>query len=167
MALFGQMRQDGFGLSKARDGQPGVLANGVIQQVARLLACGLDGGSDILKQLMDDAGLQSGIYRSLDCPTIAVADDDNQRDVQVFCGVLDGADYRVVQHMSGAADDEDISQPAVEDDLRGYARIGARDNDCERLLAPRHLDAPGGILMWALCNTLYVSAVARHQPFER
>src|SRR5687768_6593656 len=55
---------------------------------------------------------------------------------------LDAADLRRSDDVSGNPDDEQVAQALVEDDLRGHARVGASENDGERLLARRQLGAP-------------------------
>ncbi len=56
-------------------------------------------------------------------------------------GELDAADLRRGDDVSGNADDKQVAQAAVEDDLRRHARIGTFENDGERLLAGGQLAA--------------------------
>src|SRR5258708_26130829 len=58
-------------------------------------------------------------------------------------GKLDAADLRGRDDVAGDANDEEVSEPLIEDDLRRDAGVGAAENNRERLLAARELGAPG------------------------
>jgi len=45
--------------------------------------------------------------------------------------------------VAGNPDDEQVAQALIEDDLGRHARVGAAENDRERLLSRRHLAAAG------------------------
>ena len=45
--------------------------------------------------------------------------------------------------VAGDADDEQVAEPLIEDDLGRHARVGAAEDDRERLLASSQLGPPG------------------------
>src|SRR5688572_13439670 len=51
---------------------------------------------------------------------------------------LDAADLRGRHDVAGDADDEEVTEALVEDDLRGHARVRAPQHDRERLLPVGH-----------------------------
>ena len=55
---------------------------------------------------------------------------------------LDAADLGRGDDVAGDADDEQVAQPLVEDDLRRHPRVGTAEQDRERLLPGRELVAP-------------------------
>jgi hypothetical protein len=66
--------------------------------------------------------------------------DDKPRAVTLG-GEFDTADLRWRNDVAGDADDEEIAEALVEDDFRRHARIGAAQNNRERLLAGGNLYA--------------------------
>jgi len=55
---------------------------------------------------------------------------------------LDAAHLRRGDDVAGNADDEQVAQPLIKHDLRGHARVGATEDDGERLLADGQLAPP-------------------------
>ena len=93
-----------------------------------------------IARLVDRRPLQlfdRGEYRA----ALRVTEHDNEAGAVAFCRKLDAADLRRRDDVAGDADDEQIAEPLVEDDFRGHARIGAAENNRERLLACSDLHA--------------------------
>ena len=92
----------------------------------------------------------------------------NERCAEPFCGKFHAADLRRRDDVSGNADDEEITQALVENDLCWYARVGAPENDGERFLAFCEFTPP---LLSVECRTAtnirYESEVSFAQAFER
>ena len=78
-----------------------------------------------------------------DRPALGVAEHHHQPRAEPRRGELDAADLRRRDDVSGHADHEQIAQALVEHDLRGHARVGAPEDDRERLLGVRQLGPPG------------------------
>ncbi len=96
-----------------------------------------------------------------------MAEDDDQPGGVARGGELDAADLGRGDDVAGDADDEQIAQPLVEDDLRRYARIGAAEQNRERLLAGGELVPPGRTGRRAVFARVGDEApVAFSQPFE-
>src|SRR6516225_4020460 len=55
---------------------------------------------------------------------------------------LDAADLRWRDDVAGHADDEQVAESLVEDDLGGHARVRAAEHDGERFLPGRQRAAP-------------------------
>ena len=72
---------------------------------------------------------------------LRVAEHDDEPGAVALCRKLDAADLRRRDDVAGDADDEQIAEPLVEHDFRRHARIGAAEDDGERLLAGGDLDA--------------------------
>jgi hypothetical protein len=66
----------------------------------------------------------------------------DQRCAKALGGKFHAADLRGGDDISGNADDEEITQALVENDLCRYARVGASENDGERFLAFGELTPP-------------------------
>jgi hypothetical protein len=72
-----------------------------------------------------------------------VAEDDDERDVQHPDAELQRAEDAGVDDVAGRADDEEVAQPHVEDDLGGDPGVGAAEEDGQRPL-PVGRDCAGG-----------------------
>ncbi|GAC1409343.1 MAG: hypothetical protein NVSMB53_01460 [Gemmatimonadaceae bacterium] len=72
-----------------------------------------------------------------------MAEDDYQPRVVALRGKFDAADLRRSDDVAGDADDEQVAQALIEYDLRRNARIRASEDDRDRLLPARKLDATG------------------------
>jgi hypothetical protein len=70
-----------------------------------------------------------------------VPEHDDESRAESLGGVLDAPDQRWSDDVPGDADDEQIAEPLIEDDLRRNARVGAAENDRVRLLLLRELGA--------------------------
>jgi hypothetical protein len=84
-----------------------------------------------------------------------------------LCGELDATDLRRSDDISGNADDEQVAQALVEDDLCRHPRVGTTENDGERLLTCRQLVAVRLTReLVAAPNVRYEATVALLQAFE-
>jgi hypothetical protein len=83
-------------------------------------------------------------------------------------GELDAADLRRGDDVAGDADDEEVAEPLVEDELGRHARVGAAEDDGERLLAGGEL-APARLAGEGVeaADVGGEAAVALAQAFER
>src|SRR5438876_10728365 len=79
------------------------------------------------------------LQRSLDCTAALMTQDHDQARAQVRDCVFDAAQRMVVDQIASRANDEKVTQVLVEDQLRRNARIGASDDDGERVLRLRRL----------------------------
>lgn len=101
-------------------------------------AGGQHAGGDTFDDVADVSGrchavFEHGAGRS-DRPARVVAEHDDQRGVQHAGAVLDAAQYFRSQDMPGGPNDEEVAEPAVEDDPRGQPGVGAAEQDRERAL---------------------------------
>jgi hypothetical protein len=64
-----------------------------------------------------------------------MAQDHHQPRAETLGGELYAANLRRGDDVAGDADDEQVSQALIEHDFRGHARIGASEDDSERILA--------------------------------
>jgi hypothetical protein len=69
-----------------------------------------------------------------------VAEDDDESRAEPFRGEFDAGDLRRSDDVPCYPDDEQVSEPLIEDDLGRDPRIGASENDRERFLTGRHLE---------------------------
>ena len=77
---------------------------------------------------------------------LRVPEHDDEPRVELLGGELDAADQRRRDDVAGDADDEEIAEALIEHELGGHTRIGAAEDDRERLLAVRDFRAaPGGL----------------------
>src|SRR5690606_7715147 len=74
------------------------------------------------------------IERGRDCSALGVPKHDDQRRAEPLRSEFDAPDLRGGDDVTGDPDDEEISEPLVEDDFGGDPRVGAAENDRERLL---------------------------------
>jgi hypothetical protein len=97
-----------------------------------------------------------------------MAQHHNERCAEPFCGKFDAADLRGRDDVSSDADDEEIAQALVENDLCWYARVGASENDGERFLAVCELTPPRlSDECRTATNLRHESTVSFAQAFER
>ena len=83
--------------------------------------------------------------RGQDRAALRVPEHDDQPRAEPRGGELDAADLRRRDDVAGDADDEQIAEPLIEDDLGRHARVGAAEDDRERLLpASARRGARGG-----------------------
>ena len=75
--------------------------------------------------------------RRIDRAAAGVAHDHHQARAEALGRELDAADLRRRDDVARDADDEQIAQALVEDDLGGRARIGAAEHDRARRLRRR------------------------------
>jgi hypothetical protein len=68
-----------------------------------------------------------------------VAQHDDERRPEPLGGELDAADLRGRDDIAGNADDEQVAEALVEDDLRRHPRVGTAEDDGERFLTERQL----------------------------
>ena len=76
-----------------------------------------------------------GRQRGLHGAAAFVTEHDEQRRVQVHRGVLQRAHDFSGDHVAGDADDEQLAEPRVEDQLGRHARVAAAEDRRVRLLA--------------------------------
>ena len=81
------------------------------------------------------------LERGEDRAALRVAEHDDEARAEALRGELDAADLRRRDDVAGDADDEQVAEPLVEDDLGRHARVGAAEDDRERLLAGGELCA--------------------------
>ena len=95
-------------------------------------------------------GLPQLLERGQNRAALRVAEDDDQPRAEARRGELDAPDLRRRDDVAGHADDEQVAQALVEHDLGRHARIGAAENDGERLLRqPRaRRAASGSSVLW-------------------
>ena len=67
-------------------------------------------------------------------PALRVAQNHHEPSAEPCRGELDATDLRSSDDVSGNADNEQVAQALVEDDLCWHPRVGATENDGERLL---------------------------------
>src|SRR6476646_3821110 len=75
-----------------------------------------------------------GVHRRAHRAAAVVAEDHDERDVEHADTELDRAQHAGVDDVAGGADDEQVAQALVEDDLRCDTRVAAAEHQRERLL---------------------------------
>jgi hypothetical protein len=95
-----------------------------------------------------------------------VTQDHDQPCVELLRRELHAADLRWSDDVAGDADHEQVAEPLVEDELGGHPRVGAAEDDRERLLAGHEVGAPG-LAGRLVENPRDEPAVAFHQALER
>src|SRR5699024_8871545 len=78
-----------------------------------------DGAHEVVRQRAGGQCISRCAHRT----ATVVPEDHHQRSVQQVHTELDRAGDRGVYHMPGSAHDEQVPQPAVEDDLGGHTRV--------------------------------------------
>ena len=86
-------------------------------------------------------GRFSSSMRGEDGSALRMAEHDDEPRAVALRRKLDAADLRRRDDIAGDADDEQIAEPLVEHDFRRHARVGAAEDDGERLLAGSDLRA--------------------------
>src|SRR4030081_196961 len=90
---------------------------------------------NFLDELAEVAGKINLGQRGRDCAAVFVAQDDNERRVQMLDGVFDGAENERLGGNACQPQDEEISQALIEYQLRSRPRIRAREHDREGMLS--------------------------------
>ena len=75
-----------------------------------------------------------GHLGGLDRAARVVAEHDDERAVEHADAELERAEHAGVDDVAGGADDEQVAEALVEDDLGGHPRVGAAEEDRERVL---------------------------------
>ena len=96
-----------------------------------------------------------------------MAEHDDEPRVELLGRELDAADLRRRDDVAGDADDEQVAEPLIEDDLGRHARVGAAEHDRERLLPLGELVAPRGADLRAALAIGHEPPIAVTQPRER
>ena len=73
--------------------------------------------------------------------------DDDQRHLEDGDRVFQACDDRLAHDLAGVADDEEIAQTQVEDDLGGEAGVGAAEQRRDRMLRGGEILAPQHVLV--------------------
>jgi len=132
---FDGFAEEGLGVAEEVGDATRVGADRVVDLVPGEFGGGLQNGFDGFDEAVDVTRSVAAGDRGAHCAAFGVTDDDNKTDVQVLDGVLDAAEHMIVEDVAGVAQDEQIAEPLVEVELRGEARIGAREDDGKRRLA--------------------------------
>jgi len=117
-------------------------ADGVLELVAgEILACGY-GGLDGVDEVVDRAGQSVFVVQVLDCgldgSALGVAENHDERDAEFGDRVLNGAFDRgasAVDVVAGDADDEELPDAEVKENLRGHTGVCASDDAGDGVLA--------------------------------
>ena len=96
-----------------------------------------------------------------------VAEHDDEPRVELLGRELDAADLRRRDDVAGNADDEQVAEPLIEHDLGRHARVGAAEDDRERLLPLGELVAPGRADACAALAIGHEAPIALSQQPER
>jgi len=107
----------------------------------------LDGGENGLDDGGDMAGGLVAVEGGGHSTAAGMAQDDHQGHPQMLHGVLYAPQRDIIRHMAGRADNKEVPQPLVKDDLRGDARIGAGQDGGEGVLAGEDLLPARGVLV--------------------
>src|SRR5687767_9253544 len=101
----------------------------------------LDGRNDGVDKLwnvaVDLGSFEHGFYGA----TGTMAHHDKQRSTEMAGTVFNGADFIGLRDVAGDADDEEISEPLVEDGFSRYAGVGTSENCSEWILPFRYFGA--------------------------
>lgn len=131
---------DGFEAAQDFRDAAGVGADGEVGGVAGLTLDGVDGGFDRIDDGVDVArGVATG-DGGADGATLAVADDDDEPDVEVLDGVFDAADNVVIEDVAGVTQDEEIAEALIEIEL-GATRESAQVRTMAKGFWPSARDA--------------------------
>ncbi len=112
-----------------------------------------------------DAVGQGGAGRG-DRTARVVAQHDDERAVQHAHPVLDAAEDLRARDVARGADDEQVTDAAVEDDLGGQPRIGAAEEDGEGTLGRSRLGTARRVLVRVLGCARGETPVAGQQQLE-
>jgi hypothetical protein len=108
------------------------------------------------------AGLGGAFDGGGDGAAFFVAHHHDEFGVEVLDGVFDAAEYGVVNDVAGYADGEEIAEAFIEDEFGRNARIGARQDYGERVLAGFEFVAAGGGFIGVLFFVGDVTLVSLH-----
>lgn len=101
-----------------------------------------------------------------DGPARVVSEDDDQPGAEHAGGVLDAPQDLGPDHVVSGTDDEEVPEALVEDDLCGQSRVGASEDDGERVLTGGQLGTAGGVLVRMLDRARYEALVAGEEGVE-
>ena len=79
--------------------------------------------------------------RGLDRPATLMAQHQDEPGAQMFDGVLDAGELDVADGLARGADDKEVTEALIENELRGHARVRAAQDHRERLLRAGDLRA--------------------------
>jgi hypothetical protein len=96
-----------------------------------------------------------------------MAQHKNQARSQLRDAVLDTSESRVIYDIARQPNDEQITDPLIEEDFRRHARIGAAYDDGERMLRGSDLFATLRCSVWAFRLTRDIVPVVGQQAMER
>src|SRR4029453_8927779 len=71
-----------------------------------------------------------------------MAEHDDETCMEALGSELDATDLRRCDDVASHADHEEITEALIEDDLGWPSRVGATEDDCERLLPRRRVATP-------------------------
>ena len=132
---------------------------------------GLHGGPDALHDRAQVARLVLGrplelFDRGLHRAALRVPEHDHQPRAEARRRELDAADLRGGDNVAGDADDEQIAEALVEDNLRRHARVRASEDDRERLLRRWQLVAARPAGQRAITHAVTEAEIPLSEPFE-
>src|SRR5216117_3915488 len=88
-----------------------------------------------------------GFHCGVDGTATLMAEHDNQAGAQNLDAVLDASQAFIVENVARYSNDEQISEPLIEDDFGRHTRIGTTEDDRKRVLTVRQFCASfGGLL---------------------
>ena len=99
-------------------------------------------------------------------PKMALAEHDDDRDVEVLDGVVDAAERHAVGDVAGGADHEHLAQLLVEHQLGWHPGVGAGEDGGTRMLPLRQLMAPRRSQVTGRLLLLDEAGVAVHEPLQ-
>jgi hypothetical protein len=95
-----------------------------------------------------------------------MAEDNDEWDVEHVDTELDRPEYPVVDDVPSGANDKEVTQAPIEDDLRRDPGVGAPEDQGERFLLTGHLGPPVGVLIRVGALALDEAPVAVEQLGE-
>lgn len=142
-------------------------ARHLLDIVMVVLSGGLDGGCDGFHHVGNVIVVMPAFHRGRHGTAAFVSQNEDQRHMNVFGGVLEGAENQVVLDVAGVTDHEQVADALVKDDFRGDAGIGAAEDRGERFLARAHFLEAGHAPMGSVRCGGGEAAVALHQLLQR
>ena len=103
------------------DDEPDAHAHGISDPVARFGPTFFNGRLNKIDQRPNMAFEVAPLNRGRDGATVFMAEHDHQGNVQMLCAIFETAQLSVARNVAGDADDEEISEALIEDDLRRHA----------------------------------------------
>ena len=91
--------------------------------------------------------VSTAVLVALDGAAAVMSEDHDQRHAEHADAVLQRAEYGVVDHLAGGADDEGVPQAEVEDDLCRKPGIRAAEDHGERVLVLNKRGTAGRVLV--------------------